>query len=266
MGRSPCCEKEHTNKGAWTKEEDERLINYIKAHGEGCWRSLPKAAALSINNNKINTTTTTNKNIINVKNTILSKNSCSTNLHIDTGAANYTLLTQPSSSFIQVLPAEFMTSNNKNLLPNNSSNIYNKNNKLNSDHQSSAEDSNSSSGVTTELEVYRPHPPAAAEQLINLELSIGLPPPPSHHLHPQIISSSTSHPKHQQHHQQQIKQYHQVHKPQQQPSFGASVVAKQVCFSCCLGFKKGQTCGCNPMLPSTISADSLYRYYTSLDS
>ncbi|KDP22699.1 hypothetical protein JCGZ_02792 [Jatropha curcas] len=46
MGRSPCCEKEHTNKGAWTKEEDERLVNYIKAHGEGCWRSLPKAAGL----------------------------------------------------------------------------------------------------------------------------------------------------------------------------------------------------------------------------
>ncbi|KAE8709957.1 MYB308 protein [Hibiscus syriacus] len=36
MGRSPCCEKEHTNKGAWTREEDERLINYIKLHGEGC--------------------------------------------------------------------------------------------------------------------------------------------------------------------------------------------------------------------------------------
>ncbi|KAF2550250.1 hypothetical protein F2Q68_00038130 [Brassica cretica] len=47
MGRSPpCCEKAHTNKGAWTKEEDERLIAYIKAHGEGCWRSLPKAAGL----------------------------------------------------------------------------------------------------------------------------------------------------------------------------------------------------------------------------
>jgi len=46
MGRSPCCEKEHTNKGAWAKEEDERLINYIKLHGEGCWRSLPKAAGL----------------------------------------------------------------------------------------------------------------------------------------------------------------------------------------------------------------------------
>ncbi|KAJ0969938.1 hypothetical protein J5N97_022815 [Dioscorea zingiberensis] len=46
MGRSPCCEKAHTNKGAWTKEEDERLIAHIKAHGEGCWRSLPKAAGL----------------------------------------------------------------------------------------------------------------------------------------------------------------------------------------------------------------------------
>ncbi|KAH7663672.1 myb proto-oncogene protein plant protein [Dioscorea alata] len=46
MGRSPCCEKAHTNKGAWTKEEDERLISYIKVHGEGCWRSLPKAAGL----------------------------------------------------------------------------------------------------------------------------------------------------------------------------------------------------------------------------
>ncbi|KAL9247982.1 hypothetical protein vseg_021349 [Gypsophila vaccaria] len=46
MGRSPCCEKEHTNKGAWTKDEDGRLINYIRTHGEGCWRSLPKAAGL----------------------------------------------------------------------------------------------------------------------------------------------------------------------------------------------------------------------------
>jgi len=48
MGRSPCCEKQHTNKGAWSKEEDERLINYIKQQGEGCWRSLPKAAGIYI--------------------------------------------------------------------------------------------------------------------------------------------------------------------------------------------------------------------------
>lgn len=46
MGRSPCCEKAHTNKGAWTKDEDLRLINYIRVHGEGCWRSLPKAAGI----------------------------------------------------------------------------------------------------------------------------------------------------------------------------------------------------------------------------
>ncbi|XP_050228393.1 MYB-like transcription factor 4 [Mercurialis annua] len=46
MGRSPCCEKAHTNKGAWTREEDEHLIAYIQAHGEGCWRTLPKAAGL----------------------------------------------------------------------------------------------------------------------------------------------------------------------------------------------------------------------------
>ncbi|KAG6656297.1 transcription factor MYB8-like [Carya illinoinensis] len=46
MGRSPCCEKAQMNKGAWTKEEDHRLINHIRLHGEGCWRSLPKAAGL----------------------------------------------------------------------------------------------------------------------------------------------------------------------------------------------------------------------------
>ncbi|KAL1534148.1 myb-related protein 330-like protein [Salvia divinorum] len=46
MGRSPCCEKAHTNKGAWTKDEDQRLISYIRAHGEGNWRSLPKSAGL----------------------------------------------------------------------------------------------------------------------------------------------------------------------------------------------------------------------------
>lgn len=46
MGRSPCCEKAHTNKGAWTKEEDDRLIAHIRIHGEGCWRSLPNAAGL----------------------------------------------------------------------------------------------------------------------------------------------------------------------------------------------------------------------------
>jgi len=46
--RKPCCDKEGTNKGAWSKQEDQKLIDYIRIHGEGCWRSLPKAAGLSL--------------------------------------------------------------------------------------------------------------------------------------------------------------------------------------------------------------------------
>eukprot|EP00253_Pinus_taeda_P021395 PITA_21395 len=40
------CEKGNTNKGAWTQQEDARLIAYIRAHGEGGWHSLPRAAGL----------------------------------------------------------------------------------------------------------------------------------------------------------------------------------------------------------------------------
>ncbi|XP_073128049.1 uncharacterized protein [Henckelia pumila] len=46
MGRTPCCEKTGLNKGKWTAEEDEKLISYIKANGDGSWRSLPKNAGL----------------------------------------------------------------------------------------------------------------------------------------------------------------------------------------------------------------------------
>ncbi|XP_038992269.1 transcription factor MYB111-like [Hibiscus syriacus] len=46
MGRSPCCEKVGLKKGRWTADEDEILSNYIKANGEGSWRSLPKRAGL----------------------------------------------------------------------------------------------------------------------------------------------------------------------------------------------------------------------------
>lgn len=42
--RKPCCEGK--NKGSWTKQEDEKLTNYIRTHGEGCWRTLPKEAGL----------------------------------------------------------------------------------------------------------------------------------------------------------------------------------------------------------------------------
>ncbi|KAL6978331.1 hypothetical protein U1Q18_020001 [Sarracenia purpurea var. burkii] len=46
MGRAPCCEKVGLKRGRWTAEEDHILTNYIQAHGEGSWRSLPKNAGL----------------------------------------------------------------------------------------------------------------------------------------------------------------------------------------------------------------------------
>ncbi|GAB2228608.1 hypothetical protein Droror1_Dr00022728 [Drosera rotundifolia] len=41
--RKPCCKK-----GAWSKQEDQKLIDYISKHGEGCWRSIPQAAGMRI--------------------------------------------------------------------------------------------------------------------------------------------------------------------------------------------------------------------------
>ncbi|CAF1711025.1 BnaC03g64160D [Brassica napus] len=46
MGRSPCCEKNGLKKGPWTSEEDQKLLDYIKKHGYGNWRTLPKNAGL----------------------------------------------------------------------------------------------------------------------------------------------------------------------------------------------------------------------------
>ncbi|KAL5539363.1 hypothetical protein UlMin_024611 [Ulmus minor] len=46
MGKAPCCDKNGVRKGAWTKEEDDILVNYVKQFGHGTWRSLPKKAGL----------------------------------------------------------------------------------------------------------------------------------------------------------------------------------------------------------------------------
>ncbi|KAG2722627.1 hypothetical protein I3760_02G135600 [Carya illinoinensis] len=47
MGRSPCCSKDQSlNRGTWTAIEDKILKGYIKIHGEGKWRDLPKRAGL----------------------------------------------------------------------------------------------------------------------------------------------------------------------------------------------------------------------------
>ncbi|XP_021892183.1 transcription factor MYB41-like [Carica papaya] len=47
MGRTPCCDREKLKKGAWSPEEDRLLVQYIKEHGHGSWRTLPKLAGLS---------------------------------------------------------------------------------------------------------------------------------------------------------------------------------------------------------------------------
>ncbi|OIT21735.1 PREDICTED: transcription factor MYB3-like [Nicotiana attenuata] len=45
--RKTCCDnKEEMHRGTWSKQEDQKLIDYITQHGEGCWRNLPKAAGL----------------------------------------------------------------------------------------------------------------------------------------------------------------------------------------------------------------------------
>ncbi|GFS32740.1 myb domain protein 4 [Actinidia rufa] len=44
--RKPCCDKQELNKGAWSKQEDQKLIDYIRTHGKGYWRTLPQAAGL----------------------------------------------------------------------------------------------------------------------------------------------------------------------------------------------------------------------------
>nr|QSD99735.1 MYB family transcription factor [Melilotus albus] len=44
--RKPCDIKLDKNKGTWSKQEDQKLIDYINKHGEVCWSTLPQAAGL----------------------------------------------------------------------------------------------------------------------------------------------------------------------------------------------------------------------------
>ncbi|XP_028781493.1 transcription factor MYB3 [Neltuma alba] len=44
--RKPFCEKVGLSRGAWSKQEDQKLIDYINKYGEGSWRTLPQAAGL----------------------------------------------------------------------------------------------------------------------------------------------------------------------------------------------------------------------------
>jgi len=47
MGRQPCCDKVGLKKGPWTSDEDKKLITFILANGQCCWRAVPKLAGLS---------------------------------------------------------------------------------------------------------------------------------------------------------------------------------------------------------------------------
>ncbi|XP_028783218.1 transcription factor MYB14-like [Neltuma alba] len=47
MTRSPYYDKNGIKRGAWSKEEDERLRAYVEIYGHRNWRQLPKHAGLS---------------------------------------------------------------------------------------------------------------------------------------------------------------------------------------------------------------------------
>ncbi|KAF2311305.1 hypothetical protein GH714_021613 [Hevea brasiliensis] len=46
MGRTPCCNEAGLKRGAWTADEDQKLIAYIQEHGGGGWRTMPQKAGL----------------------------------------------------------------------------------------------------------------------------------------------------------------------------------------------------------------------------
>ncbi|XP_072973617.1 transcription factor MYB20-like [Typha angustifolia] len=46
MGRKPCCDKVGLKRGAWTAEEDKKLLNFMLTNGRCLWRAVPKLAGL----------------------------------------------------------------------------------------------------------------------------------------------------------------------------------------------------------------------------
>ncbi|KAI4343515.1 hypothetical protein L6164_010855 [Bauhinia variegata] len=290
MGRSPCCEKEHTNKGAWTKEEDERLVNYIKLHGEGCWRSLPKAAGLLrcgkscrlrwINYlrpdlKRGNFTEEEDELIINLHGLLGNKWSLIAarlpgrtdneiknywNTHIKRKLYNRGLDPQthrPLNAAVATTatntsaPVVAATNNKKanDDSISSSSNFHSMtppspnfgisgytNTKIITDSAAEDSNSNSSSGVTAEVE---------ASPQLNLELSLGLP-----------SQVSLKRQRREQRHQRVLYQWY-------------GNARQGVCLCCNLKFQSNQTatCGCNckTMGTAPTTDNNLYRFYGPLD-
>jgi len=46
MVRAPFYDKNGVKKGAWSRDEDTRLSDYIQKHGHSNWRQLPKLAGI----------------------------------------------------------------------------------------------------------------------------------------------------------------------------------------------------------------------------
>ncbi|XP_010543982.1 PREDICTED: protein ODORANT1 [Tarenaya hassleriana] len=47
MVRPPCCDGNGVKRGPWTPEEDQKLVEYVRKHGHGNWRTLPEFAGLN---------------------------------------------------------------------------------------------------------------------------------------------------------------------------------------------------------------------------
>ncbi|KAG5035833.1 hypothetical protein JHK87_010743 [Glycine soja] len=261
MGRSPCCEKEHTNKGAWTKEEDERLINYIKLHGEGCWRSLPKAAGLLrcgkscrlrwINYlrpdlKRGNFTEEEDELIINLHGLLGNKWSLiAARLpgRTDNEIKNYWNTHIKRKLYSRGIDPQTHRPLNASATPATTATATAIGTNL-----VAAEDSNSSSGVTTEESV--PH------HQLNLDLSIGLPSQPQgSSLNPEKLKPEP--------------QEHDDQKPQVLYKWYGNITSQQgVCLCYNLGLQSNQTCYCKTMgtATTTTATDSnLYRFYRPMN-
>ena len=119
------------------------------------------------------------------------------------------------------------------------------------DSSDSADDSNSSSAVTTELEVYPKHK-------LNLELSIGLPCQPQ----PSSINDLNDSKQGNQRHQEQVVT-HQSFGTSATPFSSAPAVVHRTECLCTYnrGFKNSEACRSCNAVEKLVTADSQYKFY-----